>query len=90
MASTTHIPTTAMLEEFDAHEHELVLPRSWRRPMPADTARTGGWIVIDQHGHKATHDPLSGVPFTKETANQEAAASRLAGIAAHAVFRRAI
>jgi len=90
MASTTHIPTTAMLEQSDAYEHELVLPRSWRRAMPADTARTGGWIVIDQYGHKATHDPLSGVPFTKETANQEAAASRLAGIAAHAVFRRAI
>lgn len=58
--------------------------------MPADTARTGGWIVIDQFGHKATHDPLSGMPFTKETANQEVAASRLAGIAAHAVFRREI
>jgi hypothetical protein len=58
--------------------------------MPADTARTGAWIVIDQYGHKWTHDPLSGVPFTKETANQEVAASRLAGKAAHAVFRRAI
>jgi hypothetical protein len=58
--------------------------------MPADTARAGGWIVVDQSGHEATHDPLSGVPFTKETANQEAAASRLAGIPAHAIFRLAI
>jgi hypothetical protein len=58
--------------------------------MPANSARASGWIVIDQYGHEATHDPLSGVPFTKETANQEAAASRLAGRATHAVFRRAI
>jgi hypothetical protein len=58
--------------------------------VPADSARAGGWIVIDQYGHEATHDPLSGVRFTKETANQEAAACRLVGTAAHAVFRRAI
>jgi hypothetical protein len=58
--------------------------------MPVDTARAGGWIVVDQHGHEATHDPLSGERFTEATANQEVAASRLAGIKAHAVFRRAI
>jgi len=58
--------------------------------MPLDTARAGGWIVVDQHGHEATHDPLSGERFTEATANQEAAASRLAGIEVHAIFRRAI
>jgi hypothetical protein len=58
--------------------------------MPVGTARAGGWIVVDQHGHAATHDPLSGERFTEETANQEAAASRLIGLKARAVFRREI
>jgi hypothetical protein len=59
-------------------------------PMPVEIARTGGWMVIDQHGREATHDLLSGERFTEATANQQAAASRLAGIEAHAVFRRKI
>jgi hypothetical protein len=58
--------------------------------MPVDTARAGGWIVVDQYGHEVTHDPLSGERFTEATANQEVAASRLLGIKAHAVFRQAI
>jgi hypothetical protein len=47
--------------------------------MPVDRARTGRWIVVDQYGHEPTADPLSGERFTEATANQEAAASRLAG-----------
>jgi hypothetical protein len=58
--------------------------------MSVDTARAGGWIVVDHHGHEAAHDPLSGERFTEATANQEAAACRLDGIQAHAVFRQAI
>ncbi|MFD1535338.1 hypothetical protein [Pseudonocardia aurantiaca] len=59
-------------------------------PMRVDAARSGGWIVVDHHGHETTHDPLSGERFTEATANQEVAAAHLAGIKAHAVFRRAI
>jgi hypothetical protein len=58
--------------------------------MPLDTARAGGWIVVDQYGHESTDDPLSGERFTEATANQEAAASRLAGDDARAIYRQAI
>jgi hypothetical protein len=58
--------------------------------MPVDTARAGGWIVVDQHGHESTDDPLSGKRFTEATANQEAAASRLSGDNARAIYRQAI
>ncbi|MCU1666784.1 MAG: hypothetical protein QOI36_2677 [Pseudonocardiales bacterium] len=58
--------------------------------MPLDTARAGRWIVVDQHGHEFTDDPLSGERFTEATANQEAAASRLSGDNARAIYRQAI
>jgi hypothetical protein len=58
--------------------------------MPVDRARTGRWIVVDQYGREPTADPLSGERFTEATANQEAAASRLAGDNARAIYRQAI
>jgi hypothetical protein len=64
--------------------------RSAEARVPVDRARTGRWIVVDRYGREPTADPLSGERFTEATANQEAAASRLAGDNARAIYRQAI
>jgi hypothetical protein len=58
--------------------------------MPLETARAGGWIVVDQCGHESSDDPLSGERFTEATANQQAAASHVAGENARVIYRQAI